>query len=491
MSRDADKLQQVNVSIREISDAAVLNAMGHEVNNPHTYARVKSIRYLDRTTDNEDNGIEAVHTADGITYDRNAISREIYSHFDATQAPPPEGQFNSTYLKTTVAFMQQVMAGTTTPELHAQLETTNLFCAAVTTEEVDEALAKCPSGSQPGIDHIDYDALKFGGQAMTRALADLMTDIQRCMQLPTQWKEGLMTLLYKKGSKQDLKNYRPITLLCTMMKLYERVLLRRLTQWLHEQNVITPYQSGFQKGVSTLDQAALLFSILHTRKKQGKTTYLAFLDIQKAFPSVSQDMLWVDLLRSGLSPKDASLLRLLCTNCTSRVQFQKDSTTEPISMRKGVKEGACLSPIEFLLFINDLPKYLQRSNIGLRFTRKWLGILIHADDIVLLAETQEELQKMLEATATYMDDKNVLLSTTKCEIMIIRPPRPKNTPAPPAVSITLAKYTDAPILETHEYKYLGFIFQADLRWDAHIHTIHTNEGTDHGQPPDNALAEVQ
>ena len=123
-----------------------------------------------------------------------------------------------------------------------------------------------------------------------------------------------------------------------------------------------------------------------------QATYLAFLDITKAFTNSSQPMLWAKLLKLGLSVKDVGLLRLLATDCTSSIQFQPVTVKEPIHIKEGVKEGARLSALEFTLFINDLPTRHKNKGFGPTHKGIWNGVLIHADDIILIASSMHELK---------------------------------------------------------------------------------------------------
>jgi Reverse transcriptase (RNA-dependent DNA polymerase) len=250
------------------------------------------------------------------------------------------------------------------------------------------------------------------------------------------------------------------------MKLYEKVLLDRLTQWTTTNNVIDPLQTGFQPGFACIDQANLLYSILQYRKARKLDTYCAFLDIQKAFPSANHDILWHRFMTGehALSPNDTKLLKLLCTDCFSRVKFQKDHVTDKIHIKVGVKEGACLSPIEFLIFLNDLPRYMRDEvRMGVHMNNIWVGMLMSADDICILASNKEELKNMLLAIEHYLNRLRLRLSPTKCKILVVRHRLRKTWANTTPLAISLVTYTD-PITGCSENKYLGFIIQNDLKW---------------------------
>jgi Reverse transcriptase (RNA-dependent DNA polymerase) len=218
------------------------------------------------------------------------------------------------------------------------------------------------------------------------------------------------------------------------MKLYEKVLLYRLTKWTTAENIINSLQTGFQPGFATIDQANLLYAVLVYRKSKGLDTCLAFLDIQKAFPSADHTLLWQRLLAEKLSPNDTNLLKLLCTDCFSKIKFQQNSTTDKVHINIGVKEGAVLSPLEFVLFLNE--------------------------------QNMQELANMLGIIDSYLNKYRLRLSTPKCKLVIVRKTiKAAINPIPPNVEIHLSTYEE-PIKEFSECKYLGFIIQNNLKWNS-------------------------
>jgi Reverse transcriptase (RNA-dependent DNA polymerase) len=143
----------------------------------------------------------------------------------------------------------------------------------------------------------------------------------------------------------------------------------------------------------------------------------------------------------------------------------------------GVKEGAVLSPLEFILFLNNLPKLLQDSGLGVSIGKTYVGILMSADDISLIASSTQELKHMLRIVEIYLNKYRLRLSTPKCKLVIIRTSRACFTrpPTPPNAAIHLATYTD-PIKEYSECKYLGFMIKMTfngLAWQTNAYRKQT------------------
>jgi len=458
-------LQDLEVRRRTLHDAAVLARISREPNNARAYRALRDIIFFDSEENQKDPNLQALaasFTNNGnITFDVTDMAAEIQAHFANAQTvnandPNFDAQFYQEACAKVTAALSSVTTGTPAAAHNIILR------KPVNRAEVQHVLQRLPKNKQPGADGLPYGVLMYGGDAIADAIAELATMVQDTLSMPHQWQEGLMILLHKKGSLLDLGNYRPITLLNTVMKIYEKILLRRLTEWLQAENKINQFQTGFQPGLSTVDQAALLHAVLKHRRKRRKATYVAFLDITKAFPSSDHTLLWLRMMEEGLSPDDTALLKLLCTDCFSRVRFQYDQTTDKIHIHMGVKEGACLSPLEFLLFLNNLPGYLRdEKKLGVKVGDTWVGILMHADDICLLADNEAELQAMLAAVVEYLQRYRLRLSTDKCVVLVVETAAQRAKRAP--ISIMLATY-DIPITEKPSRTYLGFIFTHDLSW---------------------------
>ena len=150
-----------------------------------------------------------------------------------------------------------------------------------------------------------------------------------------------------------------------------------------------------------------------------KTTFVAFLDLRKAFDTVWRDGLWKKLWDCQIRGKMWRLLRSMyrCTSFRVRVG---SSLSKEVPSNQGVFQGAVESPTLFDIYVNDLLRELRASKIGLRFGKAWLGALAYAYDIVLLAESMEDLQKLLELSRTYMSKWRLRPNVGKCAWMKVQ-----------------------------------------------------------------------
>ena len=133
----------------------------------------------------------------------------------------------------------------------------------------------------------------------------------------------------------------------------------------------------------------------------------------------------------------------------------------------GLREGSVLSPAQFILFINGLAETMRAMGLGLEESSIWLGLLLYADDIVVLADTSEELLYMLERIHLYCRKWRLTLNLTKCNVMVFGESPAARTQRQTDPSQCHWKMGEGYIDETDAYKYLGVIVSYDLSWSKH------------------------
>ena len=131
-------------------------------------------------------------------------------------------------------------------------------------------------------------------------------------------------------------------------------------------------------------------------------TFVAFVDLRKAFDSVDRDLLWHRLGHYGISGKFLDLIKCLYRDTEYCVRVN-DTVTEPFPVTSGVKQGCLLSPTLFNLFINGLIEEIKQLNLGVKCGEILLALLMFADDIAIMAETEEDLQCMLSTLHTWCE----------------------------------------------------------------------------------------
>ena len=264
--------------------------------------------------------------------------------------------------------------------------------------------------------------------------------------VPREWMQGLVFPLYKDGDDRDLLNYRGITLLSIVAKVYCSVFAERLLSFAEREGAgIVEEQGGFRPRRGTDDQLFVLTETL--RLRTGKVTYAGFIDVKKAYDTVWRIGLWKRLWEEGVRGKMWRVVKGMYHIVESAVLVGEEST-EWFELQAGVRQGCVMSPILFSLFINGLARELKEQGQGVDIGGRRVQMLLYADDIVLLAETPGDLQRMLQVVSEYSQKWRFRVNPKKgkSEVMVFG--RKKKT----AQKWMLA---GKQIGETSVYKYLG------------------------------------
>ena len=166
--------------------------------------------------------------------------------------------------------------------------------------EVQKALKDLKTGKACGGDMLINELYVCGVVSLLPKLTSLFNLIVFSAHFPLAWKNGVIIPIYKNGDISDVNNFRGITLLSTLSKLFTKVLNNRLTLWSDTYDIISDSQAGFRKGRGTIDNIFIIQSIVDYSLEQGKKVYCAFIDFRKAFDYLNRYCLWFKLLKSGI-----------------------------------------------------------------------------------------------------------------------------------------------------------------------------------------------
>ena len=228
----------------------------------------------------------------------------------------------------------------------------------------------------------------------------------------------MIAAIHKKGSKTDPSNYRGISLLSCFGKLFMTLLNNRLLEFAINNKIISPNQLVFLPGNRTSDAHLIIHNLIQSQCHNNKKyMYSCFIDFSKAFDTVPRDKLLQKLLNYDIKGKFFNTIKNIYRDDKACLKIN-NKITDSFDVNQGVKQGCILSPLLFNIFMSDLPKLLDEDLVTTYPNPKHPSCLIWADDIIMLSETEEGLNKLLKSLEKYCEKNDLVVNLDKTKCMI-------------------------------------------------------------------------
>jgi exonuclease III len=255
---------------------------------------------------------------------------------------------------------------------------------------------------------------------MGRYLYRVMRGMWDKQSQPKFWSKVTNISIYKSGDPTELHNYRGISLIAVGMKIFTAVLAKRISRLAELDGLLVTEQGGFREGQEAVAQFVALAEMARRRRLKDMKTYIIFIDFKKAFDKVMHEALFEKMDAMGFRGPFLELIKNIYKTSTACTRVGNETGFE-YDLLRGTRQGCPLSPVLFLLFINDFLKYVPNGAQIPGVTErdgKCAGLLF-ADDIAGIVESESEVQDTLEGATKWSQTWKMPMGANKCGVMLV------------------------------------------------------------------------
>ena len=323
-------------------------------------------------------------------------------------------------------------------------------------DEVRAATKKMKNGKATGPDGISVELIEALGDFGLVELTELLNKIYDTGHIPSDMLKSVFIALPKKAGATDCELHRTISLMSHVTKILLRIIMMRVRNKIKPE--IAEEQCGFVEGKGTSNAILKLRTLIERSLEVNKDVCLCFIDYTKAFDRVRHDELVRQLTQLKVDGKDLRIIKNMYWEQRACMKVSNDfSSFEKI--QRGVRQGCVLSPDLFSLYSENILRLLEDFP-GIKFGGKMINNLKYADDTVLIAENEKDLQILLDIVVKESHKKGLELNCKKTEVMVVS--RKADTPT---CNIFI---NGSPLKQCKSFKYLGSLISSDGRNDKEI-----------------------
>jgi hypothetical protein len=327
---------------------------------------------------------------------------------------------------------------------------------STTEEEIQSIISNMNGSAANGYDNISVKFLKKLNVSLSPILTRLMNQDFSNGRFPEELKIARVKPIFKGGDPLVLSNYRPISILNSISKVYESVIRRRLECHFNSNRVINKNQFGFRRKSSTLSACSQLIYNIQMHRDGRKFVSCVFVDIKKAFDCVSHELLLHKLSFAGITGANLNVLRTYLQNRKQFIEIDQLSCRMQ-EIKAGIPQGSLIGPILFNFFINDL------FDSGLKGE-----LQMYADDTVLLYAHEnlttlfENMNFDMRQLDGWLSQNQLAVNAAKTEYILFNSSRTTNNDARDL------HFQNRILKKVETYNYLGLIIDSNLNFTAHV-----------------------
>jgi hypothetical protein len=332
----------------------------------------------------------------------------------------------------------------------------SIFLSPTNDKEIIDITSTLKSSSSCGQDGISSNLLKKIIPSIVVPLVHIFNKSLSTGVVPNNLKVAKVIPIFKSGDKYSFNNYRPISILPAISKILEKIVYKRIHDFITKHNILTPDQFGFRPKHSTYMAINKLYDLITSSLDNKYHTIGIFLDLSKAFDTLDHNILKTKLNQYGIRGVANHWIESYLDNRKQFVLYnQHQSPTS--SIKCGVPQGSILGPLLFLLYINDLPSYSSKLKF-IMFADDTNIIYSHKDPKLL----ESTLNKELNIISNWFKLNKLSLNIKKTNIMIFKN-KYSHVPTPD-IKITI---DDKNIDRVKVTKFLGILIDDNLSWKSH------------------------
>ena len=322
--------------------------------------------------------------------------------------------------------------------------------------EIREEIIKLNSKKAAGVDTIPPKVIKDAIHVVTSPLTQLFNLSVEGNHFPSDLTYANVAPLFKKDDNTNKENYRPISILPSISKIFERLMFQQITSYIS--NILSPYLCGFRKGYNTQHVLLRLKYSLNKSIDKRKKVGLFMIDLSKAFDCISHELLIAKLHAYGFESDCLKLIFSYLHGRKQRVKINSEHSTWK-DILSGVPQGSVLGPLFFNIFINDLFMFVEHSDVFNYADDNSLSVTdINIENIIT------KLEYDINIIDKWLKENGLLLNEDKCKFMVIESSRSQHDAANVCVQ-------NKNIAEVESAKLLGITIDNHITMDKHIVNI--------------------
>lgn len=438
--------------LKKCISQAQKNKNGNFINNSKN--KTKAAWQIIKDKDNHDSNkdIDCITINNQKIYDPMLIAEAFNTHFIETSNEPSILSANQSNFK---------------PEMSVNALGCSLYLKPVTNDELRKHILSLNNTKSEGPDEICTDVIKKCIDELTPILTYLVNLSFERGEFPVRLKNSHIKPIHKKGCKNDIANYRPITLIPIISKIFEKCMFDRLMSYCRNFNIINKHQYGFQKQKSTTLAMFALFQEVITSVDLKKLTTVLFLDMSKAFDLVNHSILLRKLEGIGVRGLPLQWFESYLQNrqqCVIITKTNKDNlktsyNSKYLINKSGVPQGSVLGPLLFIIYINDIVNVTRHRSI------------LFADDISIivtnnlkdgLTKHEAEINNTLSNIIEWLDKNKLRINLNKTNFIQFNNLRQCNLHI---------SYKNTGINEANSVKFLGINVDKSINWKLHVESV--------------------